>query len=63
LQPITVKATSTRTADSVRIAFFMIIPPSSHYLTICPSDAGRVRTADAHQTTIFGTERRVSGAS
>ena len=26
LQPIIVKATSTRTADSVRIAFLMIVP-------------------------------------
>ena len=50
LQPITVKAASTRTADSVRIAFLIFVPPSSHYLTVCLSDAGRVRAADEHQT-------------
>jgi hypothetical protein len=57
LQPVNVKAASTRTADSVKITFFMIIPLRHIVPLYIWLMFERVRTPNTHQTTITGPEK------
>ena len=57
LQPANVKATSTRTADSVRTIFLMMIPFHLPYRIYTWPMFDRNGTVDAHQATIIGLER------
>jgi hypothetical protein len=61
LQPANVKAANTRTADSVRITFLIIIPLRHIIGPYISLMFERVGTSNTHQTTIISPEDGLAG--